>query len=508
MDQNDHRRLTTLSEAISRRAAIRGLGGAGVATALGITAHDRTGAQTPVGAPAGATSIEPDAGSWKTWVLSSGDQLRPGGQPDAAATDAELAEMAAMSTSRSAETTDRISYWDAGSPGYRWNEIAMRHTLTAGQGPGEAYRAMALLNAAIYDATIAAWDAKYAFGRPRPATTDPTLATAIPTPASPSYPCEHAVTAGAAAAVLGYLFPDDAESLADLAKEAAQSRVAAGVAYPSDSAAGLEVGKRVGELFVAHADADGSDAPFDPMTMPTGDGLWNGDPASLVYPTLGTWETWVLSSGDQFRPDPPPAADSAERAAELEEVINYARDANPATELFFWPPDPAGRPRPDTVPISSNQLVFYYAPVLHFVWGPELSQKLSEYRWDVNPPRAARAYALVSIAGYDATVAAWDGKFHYWTARPNQFNPTLETVLPTYPIPDYPSAHAATQGGTSTVLAYLFPRDAHFFESRAAENAASRLWAGIHFRSACDAGLDLGRTVGQAVIDHAKQDGA
>ncbi|HEY3083402.1 MAG TPA: hypothetical protein VGM69_26215 [Chloroflexota bacterium] len=44
--------------------------------------------------------------------------------------------------------------------------------------------------------------------------------------------------------------------------------------------------------------------------------------------------------------------------------------------------------------------------------------------------------------------------------------------------------------------------------SRARENAASRLWAGIHFRSACEVGLQLGRAVGQAVIDRAKRDGA
>jgi len=152
--------------------------------------------------------------------------------------------------------------------------------------------------------------------------------------------------------------------------------------------------------------------------------------------------------------------------------------------------------------------VFYYAPVLHFLWGPEVAKKLFEYRWDANPPRAARAYALESIASFDATVACWDAKFHYWTARPNQFDPSITTVLPTYPIPDYPSGHAATLGGTSEMLAYLFPREAHVFRSRAEENAASRLWAGIHFRSACEAGVALGRKVAAAVIEQAMNDGS
>jgi membrane-associated phospholipid phosphatase len=137
-----------------------------------------------------------------------------------------------------------------------------------------------------------------------------------------------------------------------------------------------------------------------------------------------------------------------------------------------------------------------------------LAQKLFEYRWDTNPPRAARAYALVSIASHDSTVAAWDAKFFYWTARPVMFDPEIETVLPTYPIPDYPSGHATGLAATAEVLSYLFPRDEQFFQSRAEENAASRVWAGIHFRSAADAGLQLGREVGDAVIAWAESDGS
>jgi len=58
------------------------------------------------------------------------------------------------------------------------------------------------------------------------------------------------------------------------------------------------------------------------------------------------------------------------------------------------------------------------------------------------------------------------------------------------------------------MLAYLFPRDAHVFNSRAEEMGASRLWAGIHFRSACDSGLALGRAVAGKVIEYAMTDGA
>jgi membrane-associated phospholipid phosphatase len=484
---------------LSRRNALRA--GAAVGAAA-LTSGIMTPAPTVVQA-ANTDMIEPTAGTWKTWLLRAGNQLRLTAPPSDATTRDEIAQLQNMVAQRDPKALDRIAYWDSGSPGYRWNEIALAAANKAGL-TADAYRVLALLNAAIYDATIAAWDSKYTFNRPRPSTVDATLKTVLANPASPSYPSEHAVAAGAAATLLGFLFPQDAPSFAEMAQEAARTRLLAGVHYPSDVQAGLDLGRAVGALAVDRAKSDGSDAKWT-GTVPVGPGLWQGDPFA---PLMGTWKTWVLSSGSQFRSPPPPAYDSPQRAAEIAEVKNYQRDANRGVELGFWPEDPAGRPAPDSVPISSNQLVFYYAPGLHFVTIPELTQKLFEYRLDTNAPRAARAYALTSIALYDSTVASWDSKYFYWTGRPIHFDPTITTVLPTYPIPDYPSGHSTGHGGVAPVLGYLFPRDAHFFQSRAAEDAASRLWAGIHFRSACDEGLRLGGKVAQAVIEWAKGDGS
>jgi hypothetical protein len=251
---------------------------------------------------------------------------------------------------------------------------------------------------------------------------------------------------------------------------------------------------------------DGSDGVFDLATLPAGPGMWTGDP--LNDPIVALWQPWLIESADQFRPEPPPAWDSEERAAEVAEVRDYDRDNAPFTELWFWPQDPAGRPAPDSVPFTSSQAVLYYAPLVHYLWGPELAQKLFEYRWDTNAPRSARAYALVSIACYDSTIACWEAKFFYMTPRPIHFDSMITTVIPTYAIPDYPSGHSTGLASTAQVLSYLFPQDEHFFQSRADENAMSRLWAGIHFRSADDAGLALGREVGDAVIAWAESDGA
>jgi membrane-associated phospholipid phosphatase len=81
-------------------------------------------------------------------------------------------------------------------------------------------------------------------------------------PQSPSYPSEHAAAAGAASAVLSYLFPAQASSFADMADQAATSRVPAGVAFPSDAFAGLDLGRSVGQAPIAYAQSDGSKQVF------------------------------------------------------------------------------------------------------------------------------------------------------------------------------------------------------------------------------------------------------
>ncbi|MDQ3397037.1 MAG: phosphatase PAP2 family protein [Deinococcota bacterium] len=250
---------------------------------------------------------------------------------------------------------------------------------------------------------------------------------------------------------------------------------------------------------------DNADAVWS-GTRSTGPGIFALD--SLGDETVGAWKPWLLTSGDEVRPPPPPAPDSAQRAAEIAEVRDYQRDANPFMELFFWPEDPDGRPEPGSAPVMSSQVAFYYAPFNHLMWLSELEQKLFEYRLDSNPPRAARAYALASVAFYDATVAVWDGRFAYWVARPAEWDPAITSVLTTYPNPEYPSGHTGIATATSEVLAYLFPRDAHYFRSRAVELGESRIWAGIHFRSAVEAGAELGRKVAAKVVAWAEQDGS
>jgi len=123
-------------------------------------------------------------------------------------------------------------------------------------------------------------------------------------------------------------------------------------------------------------------------------------------------------------------------------------------------------------------------------------------------PMAARALALTSVAIADAFICCWDAKFTYWTERPITADPTLDVLIPTPPFPSFTSGHATASTSAATILGHLFPADATDLLAKAAEASQTRLWAGIHFRSDIEAGLDIGRKVGQKAIEWARNDGS
>lgn len=439
-------------------------------------------------AASASAQIEPNAGQWKTWVLTSGSQFRLPAPPGRDESKEEIQVLEKLTEQRDAAVVDLIKFWDAGAPSYQWNQMTINEIKKFGVGTPRAERALALVHVAIYDAMVAAWDSKYAYNRPRPSRLDKDLATVIPNPHSPSYPSEHAVAAGAASAVLAYLFPTDAPAILAQADAAGRSRLLAGVQYPSDVQAGLDLGREVAALVISRAQSDGSSATFS-GAIPNGLCNWKG--TNPAEPLAGTWKTWVLSSGSEFRPDPPPACDSAQEAAELAEVKSFPRVIPAAGAAFV--PESAG--------------FFWQGRAVSF-WSDLLDKKIFEYRMENNPPRAARAYAIQSITGYDSMVACWDGKYTYWAIRPFQLDATTKTLFTTPNHPSYPSAHACVSGGNAGALSYLFPQDASFFQGQATEAAESRIWSGIHFRSDINTGLALALKVTQAVVDRVQQDGS
>src|SRR6516164_7896119 len=142
-----------------------------------------------------SAQVEPNAGQWKTWVIPSGSSLRLPAPPASDVRATELQWVKDCVNRRDQTTLNGIHYWDAGAPSYRWVQLALQYVVNSSPAGPQQTRALALVAAAISDATIAAWDSKYVYNRPHPSSLDPAVAPVVALPQSPSYPSEHAVTA-------------------------------------------------------------------------------------------------------------------------------------------------------------------------------------------------------------------------------------------------------------------------------------------------------------------------
>jgi membrane-associated phospholipid phosphatase len=445
-----------------------------------------------------ARDADPNAGSWRTWVLASAAELRPDippmpGSPQARAEIDEILELQAAPT---AETDSLVRAWD-GLPTTRWHTFALDLSgfywvllpdvrLAT---PARSARAFALLHVAMYDALVATWEAKYAYNRAAPARSDGRVRAFVPIADVPSYPSEHAAASAAAAGVLSYLFPnEDTASFHALAREAGDARIAAGAAYRSDVDAGLAIGRAVAARVIARARSDGSDAAWTgtPLTSPT---VWRPTPSRFVMspfdPMAGSWRTWVIPSGAALRPDPPPLPGSDRFEWDLQELLflSRTRTLEQAEIARFWASEsPSAR------------------------WEVFMQEEIDRRR--LGPMRAARALALASVATYDAMVACWDAKYAYWLMRPVTANPAVQTVFSTPPFPSYPSGHSTLSSAVAEVFAELFPDAAAHYRHKGEEASLSRVYAGVHYRFDVLAGEALGRRVGEAVVAWARSDGS
>lgn len=415
-----------------------------------------------------AAQTEPAAGTWKTWFITSGKDYR---LPAPAAKN-EIAEVLAAQKNLDADGIKQIDYWNAGSPGYRFRNImaSIWMTDTGSIGP----LSFMLLDVATYDATIAAWDTKYAFKRQRPFAADNRIKVYGIKPESPSYPCEHSVAAGVASAIFTHFYPRLADSINRMAQRLMASRVAAGLAYPEDTRAGFELGKRIAQKEIERTKDFAPKVRWDGK-MPQGPGYYTAKFA--MWPKAGESKTVVLTSGSQFRPGPPP-----DFAKDMEELRKFKQTFASRSNAFYYGAQNSGEAM--------------------------LDKKIFEHNYHLNPPRAARAYAISSIGVYDGFVACWDAKYTYWGIRPDQYDTTYKPLLPTPPFPGYPSGHAMVGGVSAEILTYLFPEDKALWDKRAKDGAESRFQAGIHFRSDNEVGVEVGRKVGKYIVERVKNDGA
>ncbi|KYP15673.1 vanadium-dependent haloperoxidase [Flavihumibacter sp. CACIAM 22H1] len=123
-----------------------------------------------------------------------------------------------------------------------------------------------------------------------------------------------------------------------------------------------------------------------------------------------------------------------------------------------------------------------------------------------NPPYAARAYAYVSAAQYDALVAAWHYKYLYNRPAPDKVDESINRLIPGSDLPSYPSEDAVIAGAATEMLKLLFPGDQDFIQAMAEEHKKSRIIAGANVRSELEAGEALGKAVAQKFVARARGD--
>jgi membrane-associated phospholipid phosphatase len=439
-----------------------------------------------------AAESDIDPGLWRTWLLTSGDEVRP--PPPAPPTPEELTELVELQGQRTAATLATIAKWDDPTVVLPWTNLTLNLIRLHSPNPVRAARALALLHVALYDTLVATRDARTAYVRPGPTVDKAIIPLGFAGPEDSSFPSDQAAVAAAAAKVLTYLFPkESAETFAALEAEAATSQLLASRAFRSDIEAGQAIGRAVGERAVARGKADGSETSWDGTGRLTGPGSWQPTPPGYFQQpaeTLaGTWRTWILASGDQYRPSPPPPYQSPAWMAELSAVQEAVARRTPEQEaaVRFWAGGsgtvtPAGL----WIEIARDLIV----------------------RDALDAPRAARVLALISVAMADGFVCCWDAKYTYWTERPITADPSLDVLIPTPPFPSYTSGHATASTSAATVLAHLFPDDASILLERAEEAKQSRLWAGIHFPIDTDMGALGGGMIGRLVVARAREDGA
>jgi membrane-associated phospholipid phosphatase len=421
-----------------------------------------------------------------TWLLPAANALRP--PSPAAPTRAEIDELLRMQALRSAVTNAAIRHWNDGAGVLPWTAIALDLVKRTRRNPIRAGRGLALLHAAISDAVVAAFDAKQAYFRERPAVVEPAILQQGPiSPGVSTFPSEQAAIAGAASTVLIDLFPEETiERINAQASDAANTCLEAGANYRSDVAAGLALGRSIGQLAVTRGQADGSDLDWDGNRTHKGEGYWGPTPPRYIpyplEPTAGSWRTWVVRDVAAIRPPPPPIWGSPAWRAELDAVRQATAQRTPeqAKAALFW----AGND--GTVSPAGIWL--------------EIARDLIK-RDRLNTLQAANVLATTSVAVADAFICCWDAKYTYWSARPIQGDITLDVQFPTPPFPSYTSGHATISGAAATALGHAFPADADALLARAHEAKNSRLWAGFHFPIDNDVGLAHGQQVARLVID-------
>ena len=288
--------------------------------------------------------------------------------------------------------------------------------------------------------------------------------------------------------------------------EAAYNAAIAGIPEGSAKATGIARGEEAAAAVLAlRADDKIATESYRPFTsagtyVPT---------AAAAAPQWGQRKPWLMANPGQFRAPPPPALGTAA----------WARDFNEVKALGAKASTVRTPEQTDIARFWEYSLPSIYHGVVRSV---------------ANAPgrdvvRNAKLFAAVAQAMDDALIGVFEAKYHYNFWRPatairngdidgndatdREANWTSLIDAPMHP--EYPSGHSILAGavgavvqaelgnGATPVLATASPTakgatrrwtDVNDFVREVGD---SRVYAGIHYRSALDAGTTMGRQIGE-----------
>jgi hypothetical protein len=333
-----------------------------------------------------------------------------------------------------------------------------------------------------------------------------------------------AAVAAAAYTTLSYYFPAQDASLTATYTDYLNKTLSALPAAAKQ--AGVAVGAAAAADLIATRWGDGRDAPvgttFGVAPQPAGTWVFAPPPSaqSAQTPWVAAVRPFVLESPSQFRAPAPPALSSPEYAQALNEVktlgsaTSTARTAEQTAIGQFW----------------NANVIEQYNRVFRDV--------ATQHNFDLVD--AVRLFAMGSMVASDAGIACMDSKYNHLLWRPvtairnadkdgntaTEASPTWSPLLTTPNHPEYPSAHGcvtaavtdvltaalkttainidvpgATGGGTTLTTTRHFDTAAQLLD----DVANARIWAGLHYRFATTAGVEIGHQVSKYDLQHAFQ---
>ena len=225
----------------------------------------------------------------------------------------------------------------------------------------------------------------------------------------------------------------------------------------------------------------------------------------------GTWKPILLTGPTEFAVAAPAATTTPDYIAQINEIKTWQADLSSEEKRIvkYWSAGAILRwneilrelvAKHNLAPYQNDDGTYPF---------PNANNPLAYPQFPfANPPYAARAYAYVSAAQYDALVAAWYYKKLYNRAAPYKVDVTVNALVPQSDLPSYPSEDAVVAGVAVEMMKLLFPGDQDFIQQKAEEHKRSRIIAGANVRSDIDAGEALGKAVAQKFVTRARGDRA